>query len=430
MESSLWEPQQLADAIERLVLSNGGAHSGEILDRLDKERRSLRVGLRAQARSPGPISVLNSKLNDLQSQLELHDSNKTRHDDAQTTLMELGKLLKKLKEQRDVLVAEVQFQERKLKILGNLNRLEEVDTHLTNVLQQVEALELKVREIRKERDAEVSQGLGITLGEILGTSCVGLSMLLFGINAFTNRDSGFLYFLAALLLLASILLILVGRRKKQTTKEVAQVSSLAEITHLEDLKKALLEGRPEREFIEMQLENRQAKEMAASQLEEPTLVALPAITQTELDEKRERASDLTTKVAETSGEFQSLEGMVSVLGESSEITLRAREKKQELETERDRLLQRTQVYALAHEVIAQARTQAIQGIMGNLGPAVSSELGFLTAGTVSQGDFRCSLASKSAESYTQQLDFPRHDVGRDAGPGQFVNSPRANVSSI
>lgn len=380
LESSMWEPHQLAGAIERLVLSCGKAQTGEILDRLDRERRLLRVGLRAKARTPGPIAVLNGKLDDLQKQLEIHEANKKRHDHAQSTLRALKVRLRRLQKQRDCLATEMRGQERKIAILAEIDRLSDRMDLLANVMGQVEALDEKVRRLREERDVKMGRGQVLPFGEMLGMASFGLGLLLLGLNVVMPSASGLLNILASLLVLASIPIFFVGRRKKKQTRVTVQGSMLAGISNLEEVRENLLEGRPMREFMELHLKNRQALGVAARQLKKPQIVALPALTQPELDEKREKVLELTRESAETAGEFQSWEWMVSVLGESSKITLQAREKRLELETERAHLLQRTHVYALTHEVISLARNQAMQGIVGKLKPIVSSELDFLTQG--------------------------------------------------
>ncbi len=398
LESSLWEPHQLADAIERLVLSSGKAQTGEILDRLDKERRSLRVGLTAQARTPGPIAVLNGKLNDLQIQLDLHEANKNRYDHAQRELKGLRSLHGCRREKRDCLAAEVRGQERKLTILAEIERLSETNDRIDNVVGQVEALDEKVRNLREERDAKIGRGPVLTFGEILGLASLGLALILLGLNLFMLAASSLLNMLAGLFVLASILILFFGRMRKKKARVSVQNSMLAEISNLEEVRENLLEGRPISEFIELQLKNRQAVGAANKQLGEPEIAALPFITHPELEARREKYSVLTRKTAVTAGEIQSLEGMISVLGESAEFTLQAREKKLELETEKAHLLQRTHVYALTHDVISLARNQAMQGIMGKLEPVVSSELDFLTQGRYPEIQFDAALKVKVQDS--------------------------------
>ena len=381
LESSLWEPQQLAAAIERWALSSGKVRTGEILDRLDKEHKSLRRGMRTQVQNPGPIATLSSQLVEQQNQLDLHEANKQRYDDAQDRLKELGSRCEEQQRQRDALAAAVQGHERKRAAWAERDRLESQEVRLTDIVQQAEALDQKIQRVRSDRDARIHRGSILVPRQIWGLVCFALSLILLFLRVLTPAGTAFYFLLAGLLILACLpLVFLPVRKKKGTPADTVPAAFQDQIKHLEDMKESLLAGRSVGEYIRDTVELRKAREEIAMSLEDPALRAIPDMSPSEYEAKKERIAALTQQASETFAQLKSLEGQLSVLGESSDIALRARERKREMERERNRLLQRTRVYALTHAMIAQARTQAIQGIMAQLVPAISHELDFLTAG--------------------------------------------------
>ncbi len=381
LESSLWEPQRLAAAIERWALSGGKVRAGEILDRLDKEHKSLRRGMRAQVQNPGPIAALNSRLVEQQNQLDLHEANKQRYDDAQDQRKELEFRCAEQQRQRDALAAAVQGHERKREAWAERDRCKSQEVRLTDIVQQAEALDQKIQRVRSDRDAQIRRGLILAPRQIWGLVCFAVALMLIFLQALIPAGTAFHLLLAGLLILASLpLVFLPVRKQRRTPADTVPAAFQDQITHLEDMKESLLAGRSVGEYIRDTVELRKAREEIAMRLEDPALQAIPDMSPSEYAAKKESMAALTQQARATFAQLKSLEGQLSVLGESADIALRAREQKRTMEMERNRLLQRTRVYALTHAMISQARIQAIQGIMARLAPAISHELDFLTAG--------------------------------------------------